>query len=370
MEMHKVPVRVDRRKKNSSAVTCASAQTLTVLPTIDSLELRGNEDRPYRALVVDDDPINALLAAELLTRAGFHVLITSSGEEYLCLLAAGEGRVDVVLTDIHMPSCMSGFELLGYLKKAEPTLSVIVMTAEDGYVNIRRAMSGGAYGYLAKPFKCEDEVLQVVKSAADATCLKRANEQLLARLNYQNEQLQKMALTDQLTGIYNRGHIDTILVSQIKYSQIHGLGLSLIMFDIDHFKRINDEHGHQAGDSVLIHVANAVKLSIREIDSFGRYGGEEFLLVLPGTDPDAALSIAGRICNLISNMSIEHDSTRIFVTASFGVSGAALLTEREDATTLIRDSDVALYDAKESGRNQAMLAKTESALSSVHQGKC
>ena len=103
------------------------------------------------------------------------------------------------------------------------------------------------------------------------------------------------------------------------------------MFDIDHFKRINDEHGHQAGDSVLIQVANAVKLSIREIDSFGRYGGEEFLLVLPGTDPDVALSIAERICNLISNMSIEHDSSRIFVTASFGVSGATLLTEKEDA---------------------------------------
>ncbi len=165
------------------------------------------------------------------------------------------------------------------------------------------------------------------------------------------ESLKAAAAVDPLTGCYNRREFETQLKRQIANAGRHQNDLSVIMFDLDHFKQINDTHGHPAGDAVLKQVAAVVQNSMRSADILARYGGEEFIAILPETSKAKAIELADRLRMKISNLLIAHNNQTITVTASFGVSE---LNRHADMEKIIQDADAMLYRAKISGRNTVM----------------
>jgi diguanylate cyclase (GGDEF)-like protein len=197
--------------------------------------------------------------------------------------------------------------------------------------------------------------------------LSRANEALLqltleaeqenVRMAAERDQLEVEASTDGLTGLANRRHLDEFLAEHYRVAARYNTPLSVLLLDLDHFKRLNDAYGHQAGDAVLKATASAVKQEVRDADLVARYGGEEFMVVLPATGEDGALECAERVRAAVQRLRVRLGDERVIgVTASVGVSsyrpGAEMSLER-----LVRDADMALYKAKSSGRNQVKIAR-------------
>lgn len=167
------------------------------------------------------------------------------------------------------------------------------------------------------------------------------------------EQLYSTSVTDALTGARNREYLDTLLVSELSFAKRHKLDLCFVIFDLDHFKKVNDTYGHPAGDAVLVAVADAVRGEMRREDQLCRYGGEEFAVVLRDIDKAGAVTMAERIRAMVASLKVEHEGRPIRVTTSLGV---ASIKELEDATTraLIKLADARLYRAKQSGRNRVV----------------
>jgi diguanylate cyclase (GGDEF)-like protein len=168
------------------------------------------------------------------------------------------------------------------------------------------------------------------------------------------QKLEVMASIDELTGIYNRRYLLSLSKVEVSRAKRHGLPISLLLMDLDHFKKVNDQYGHALGDKVLKEVAQVILRNIREIDVFGRYGGEEFAVVLPDTLPAKAREVADRLCLAIYRHSIYHQNNSINITASFGVAGSLNMHEGS-LRSLLNNADQALYQAKAGGRNQVVL---------------
>lgn len=167
------------------------------------------------------------------------------------------------------------------------------------------------------------------------------------------EQLYSTSVTDPLTGARNREYLDTLLVSELSYAKRHGHDLSFVLFDLDHFKKINDTHGHPAGDAVLIAVANTVRAALRKEDALCRYGGEEFCVVLRSIDLEGAAAMGERIRKMLEALEVEVEGHTIPVTGSIGCASRSELTD-QSATALIGLADRRLYLAKERGRNRVV----------------
>ncbi len=165
------------------------------------------------------------------------------------------------------------------------------------------------------------------------------------------EQLEVLATLDDLTRVFNRRHFKELAAKEVYRFQRYGGALSLIVLDLDHFKRVNDTHGHLAGDAALRTVAQTCRAVLRQSDILGRFGGEEFVILLPGTDQAAAVVLAQKLRVALEQQRIEHEDRTFVVTASFGVAG---VTSPEDASLaeLFRRADQAVYEAKENGRNR------------------
>jgi len=159
------------------------------------------------------------------------------------------------------------------------------------------------------------------------------------------------AMRDRLTGVYNRGVFDDRLAAEVAFSARHGAPLSLLLFDVDHFKRFNDEHGHQAGDAVLVAVSDAVQKTVRTEDILARYGGEEFAVIARDTPPDRALILGERIRRAIERTVVAFEQASLAVTASIGCATLSHATPY-DRESLVAAADRSLYQAKEDGRNR------------------
>ncbi|MBF0257470.1 MAG: GGDEF domain-containing protein [Desulfamplus sp.] len=176
------------------------------------------------------------------------------------------------------------------------------------------------------------------------------------------EHLTNAATLDPLTGCYNRREFEEQIRKNIASAKRHQTPLSVFMFDIDHFKKVNDTYGHQAGDKVLQHVSNIVKKNIRTGDILARYGGEEFIAILPSTGKKEAMELSERLRQQIEDQSIVTESGEIWVTASFGISSLASSNKQADSADmlkLIEDADTMMYKAKLNGRNTIMPSLTE-----------
>ncbi len=238
---------------------------------------------------------------------------------------------------------LNGYDTAIALQKNDETaqIPIIFITAKADVESITQGFDVGGVDYITKPFH-EAELVARVK-----THLKISH--LSASLKLQADQMYELANTDPLTGIANRLKFNTILEHLIGSHKRYNNALSLVYFDIDHFKKVNDTYGHKIGDVILIELSKMVQLCIRDSDLFARWGGEEFIIVLPETNLDSAAILAEKIRACIENFSFDED---LKVTCSFGV---AELNSEDDENSLLIRADSALYEAKESGRNKVVV---------------
>jgi two-component system, cell cycle response regulator len=295
-----------------------------------------------RVLIVDDARVVRAVVARTLSRAGYQTEEAANGAEALRRLAAES--YDVVITDLRMPE-LGGLELLASVKRLAPTVEVIILTgthAQDMSYAVK-ALRLGAHDYLTKPPSSPDEVVLTVQRAVEKKRLHEANQRLL-------RELESLSRTDALTGAGNRRSFDDALGHEMARAKRHGQALSLVMLDIDHFKAINDTHGHQGGDEVLRAVARTLRATLRDGDVLYRYGGEEFAMLLPYAQGSGACTAAERMLRALAATPVHLPSGAVKVTASAGV--ATLSASDADGASLIARADAALYEAKKAGRNR------------------
>src|SRR2546430_9117042 len=305
----------------------------------------------YRILVVDDHEDNIELLRARLEARGYEVYGANDGQaaleqvEHVC--------PDLILLDVMMPK-MDGMEVVRRLKtnKNLPFIPVIMQTALDSTENKVEGLDAGADDYITKPInfaELEARVNSLLRIKALQSDL-AARERELSDLN---DKLRQISLTDGLTEIENRRSLEDRLHDMWQHSVRLHEPIALVMCDIDKFKSVNDHYGHQAGDSVLKEFAQLLKAEAREIDRVGRYGGEEFLLILPGTVLDAAVTFAERLREKVERHTFTYAGGTLCRTMSCGVA-ASPHPRVKDHETLLKASDDALYVAKETGRNRVI----------------
>jgi len=294
-------------------------------------------------LVADDSMVVRAVLRRQLEADGHTVVEAVNGEQ--AIEACREHRPDVVLLDVEMP-VLDGHATLERLK-GDPDLKDIPVVFLTGRVDTADVVTGlrlGAHDYLRKPFEANELVARV--SAALRT--KSLQDELRAR----NAELDRVSRIDMLTGIYNRRHLDEHMRRVISAARRHGRTVGVLLVDIDHFKDVNDQYGHLAGDAVLREVAARLQGAMRTEDALGRWGGEEFIAVLTDTPGESIGILAERMRQAIASTPfVLDDGTRIRVTVSIGHTSGT-----EDAEVLVHRADDALYVAKEAGRNQVAAA--------------
>lgn len=320
----------------------------------------------YTVLVVDDDPTITELIGQWLCDRNNTVLVANSGAEALVILESQV--IDAIISDIRMKG-MNGFDLLAEVALIDNTINVILMTAYDSHNTIKRAINAGAYDYLSKPL---DELLvrSVIERAAQSTALTRQNIALIEQLSRNNDEilaanrkliklnnkLQLLSITDELTQLYNRRYIDEWLHTY-ESSAGDSDSCSVILLDIDHFKNVNDTFGHAAGDKVLQQLSRILLANHRDNDLVGRYGGEEFVIILPECTEEDAMGYAEELRKRIEMNIVDMRNGPLSFTVSMGISSTkqTILTDELSNSNmgrkLIDQADKALYKAKDNGRN-------------------
>ena len=294
-------------------------------------------------LVADDSMVVRAVLRRQLETEGHTVVEAVNGEE--AIDACREYHPDVILLDVEMP-VLDGHATLMRLK-ADPQLKdipVVFLTGRVDTVDVVNGLRLGAHDYLRKPFEANELMARV--SAALRT------KWLQDELRTRNAELDRVSRIDMLTNIYNRRHLDEHLRQVISAARRRDRTVGVLIVDIDHFKEVNDERGHLAGDVVLREVAARLQQAMRTEDALGRWGGEEFLAVLTDTPPEGIRIMAERLRQVIAAAPfILDDGSRIRVTVSVGHTNGT-----EDAEVLVHRADDALYVAKGEGRNRVAAA--------------
>jgi two-component system cell cycle response regulator len=296
-----------------------------------------------RILVADDSIVSRHVLDSTLRKWGYDVVLASDGEEAWQILQRADAPRLVIL-DWMMPG-MTGLEVcrLVRARAPEPYIYMLLLTSKSHREDLIEGMEAGADDYITKPF---DQHELKVRLRAGTRLVELQAELFTAR-----EALREQATKDWLTKLWNRSSIFEILTRELARSERDACPVSVALLDIDHFKSINDTQGHHAGDTVLRQTAARMTESVRQYDSIGRYGGEEFLLVLPGCEMSGAMSQAERLCGRIANAPIVISTTETRLTVSIGVT-TGLPGQRASAEALINRADQALYKAKHRGRNR------------------
>jgi len=286
-----------------------------------------------KVLIIDDNPDALTLAKARLGGEGFEFLCADGGRAGL--ETALRERPDLILLDLDMPD-MSGFDVCRAIKTDGELcmIPIIFLSGSGGPEDKVEGLNLGAVDYVTKPF--------------DAFEL-RARVNAALRTKHLQDLLIEHARIDPLTGLANRRGLMARLQQEWDRIQRHGGKLSFILGDLDDFKRINDTHGHSVGDKILQAVAGAIAGQCRSIDLSSRYGGDEFAIVVPDEMASEAVMLAERCRQAIEGVGLSADSETVFTTASFGVADTE---EADSPAALIRQSDNALYHAKNAGRNR------------------
>ena len=307
-------------------------------------------------LLAEDDPVTRMLMTRFLKKAGYEVDAVGDGTEAFDRMLLR--YYPILVTDWEMPG-MDGLELCKAVRNMQfdGYVYALLLTARDGKEHIIAGLDAGADDYLVKPVH-EQELIARLNAGRRILNL----EHSLRAANHRNRVL---SITDSLTGAYNRRYLMEQLPREIERCRRYAYPMSVIMCDIDHFKRINDEKGHVVGDDVLQQFVKRVQNSIRSnSDWITRYGGEEFVLVLPETDFPSGMRVAEKVRALVQATGFESSGGDVSVTASFGV--AATAPQGPDLTVnleaLIKTADQYLYRSKESGRNLTLGAEIPNSL--------
>ena len=301
-------------------------------------------------LVIDDLQENLYFLEELLKLEEYRVICASNEEEALQLIQ--KEIPDLILLDLMMPK-VSGFEICQKLK-ANPNfqaIPIIFLTASHQTDNLITAFNNGAADYITKPFNLP-ELFARIRTHLE---LKKTRDQLQTALKEQQKltkKLERLATIDSLTQIANRRYFMDLANTEFRRIKRYGNTFSLFMLDIDYFKKINDTYGHAVGDQVLQNMAEVTTSCLRDVDIFGRLGGEEFAIVLPQTNIYKAENVAERIRASIEKMSFLTNNILIKITVSIGMS----IYEETDKNIddVLKRADKALYKAKSQGRNQVI----------------
>jgi two-component system cell cycle response regulator len=286
-----------------------------------------------KILIVDDAPDTLDIIQKLLSFEGYEVILATTGEEGVKKVK--EEKPDVVLMDISLPG-INGTEALKRIRTINPIQSVIMLTAFATVENAIHALKEGASDFVKKPFENE-HLIHIVNQALQKSRTLTEKEKL-------EEEVRRLSITDDLTGLYNHRHFFKTLESELTRLRRQRTSLSLLMLDVDNFKRYNDTHGHVEGDRVLKKIGEIIKHSIRHnVDSGYRYGGDEFASLLIGASLEQALTIAERI-----RLTIEEAGFKD-ITVSVGL---AEFQDGFDLERFVKSADDAMYVAKHSGGNR------------------
>jgi len=303
-----------------------------------------------RILVVEDSRTQAKEVISLLQKNDYEAVWVEDGKS--AIKASATEPFDVILLDLVLPD-ISGTEVSRWLKSNEKTraIPIIMVTVKSDVKDKVMGLEAGADDYVSKPYneiELNARIYAALRTKALQDELRAKNRQLEELL----ERVHSMAITDPLTGLFNRRHFQELLKKEFGRVQRYSTPFSILMLDIDHFKRINDRFGHQAGDSVLREFASLISSSIRkDIDIVARWGGEEFIVLLPQTTLDEARETALRLLSKVSSFRFSALPPTKNVTTSIGVASAP--SEGVDSVEkLIKLADNALYKAKELGRNR------------------
>jgi two-component system, cell cycle response regulator len=299
-----------------------------------------------KILIADDSIVSRHLLEATLRKWGYEVMVACDGSEALAILERQDAP-GLIILDWMMPG-VSGLEVCQRIRErgSEPYTYILLLTSKSQKEDLIEGMEAGADDYITKPF--DQNELQVRLRAG--TRLVDLQAQLLSA----REALREQATRDSLTHLWNRSSILDTLSRELSRAERESSPLGVVIVDLDHFKHINDNHGHPAGDAVLREAARRMQTGVRQYDSVGRYGGEEFLILLPSCSEEESFSQAERLRKQIAQSDIRINDTALRITASFGVT-AALPGEPWTAEGLIRKADEALYVAKKSGRNRVEL---------------
>lgn len=288
-----------------------------------------------KVLVVDDVKTNVKLLTEILEDEGYTVHSAYSGVGLRELVHSL--HPDIILLDIMMPG-IDGFEVCRQLKKdfELKDIPIIMVTARTDGKDIRQALEMGAFDYIKKPVD-EVEVLARVQSAL--------------RFKQQQDALKVLAMRDGLTGVYNHSLLLELLDRELAKQERNRKGICFAMLDIDHFKKINDTYGHMAGDLILQELCRILTRELRKSDVVGRYGGEEFGIILPEITEEDAYLLCDRVRRTVEDNHFQLEDRTVRITISIGLcfkSGEEELLTGE----MIKRADEALYRAKNHGRNR------------------
>jgi two-component system, cell cycle response regulator len=300
-----------------------------------------------KVLIAEDDMVSRRLLEAMLARWGYDVVITRDGTEAWQVLQ-GPDAPPLAILDWMMPG-IDGVEVCRLVRQRvqEPYIYLLLLTTKGRRENIIEGLDAGADDYLTKPFDPHELQVRLRTGKRIVT--------LQAELIEARETLRIQASHDSLTGVWNRRAILERLETELARAEREGTPVAVVLADLDHFKRINDSYGHIAGDAVLCEAVNRMRVSLRFYDAIGRYGGEEFLMVLPGCTAQDAVNLADRLRMSIGRETVEITGGHIVVTTSLGVAASDTIPVL-DAASLIRAADTALYRAKAGGRNCVELA--------------
>ena len=313
----------------------------------------ASDGGPTRILVVDDVPDNVEILDARLSSRGYAIVTAATGEEALDRVK--EEPPHLILLDVMMPG-LDGHQVARRIKDDEtlPFIPIILVTALNEAEDVVQGLESGADDYISKPYNFRELEARVramlrIKFLQDELDLKNRELELA------NKRLKKLSITDGLTELFNHRHVHQLLHDEFERSARTGEAVAVAMMDLDRFKNINDTYGHPTGDVILYETARIIKETAREIDMPGRYGGEEFIAILPGTEEEAAAHFAERVRQAVEGYVFRDGATEIRMTVSCGV--ASFPAPGVDAPeALLKAADEALYQAKHGGRNQVVRA--------------
>ncbi len=305
-----------------------------------------------KVLIAEDDPISRVLLSRLLVKAGYEVVATANGSEAWEVLRK-EGAPRVAVLDWMMPG-MDGLAVCQHvrMRTGRAYTYILLLTSKDATPDVVEGFESGADDYLTKPLNPEELKARL---RAGLRILRLEDELVAAR-----EEMQVKATHDALTGLWNRSAILDMLQRDIARARREGGSVGVLLCDIDHFKSINDTHEHAVGDEVLQEAARRFVSSVRDYDVAGRYGGEEFLILLPGCPPGKTAGRAEQIRLAFSSPPFHTKAGPLSITLSIGAVAAADWNTA-GAEELIRIADAALYRAKNAGRNRTEIALPDEA---------
>jgi diguanylate cyclase (GGDEF)-like protein len=317
-----------------------------------------------KVLIIDDErSVRDFLNGYLNTVGDFAVEFAGDAAEATRMFETGEPNI--ILLDLNLGG-KTGLEILKTFTERGGTFEVIVMADNSNLAEALNAMKYGAYDFVFKPFDDMDMLERAVRRAADTVSLKLQNEELLRELTQKNleleivnRKLEKLSITDDLTGLFNMRYMNEYAPREIMRCERYKRTFALIVTDLDNLKTINDKNGHIAGSSIIKEAGKAIFGTVRKTDTVARFGGDEFLILADEVGPEMAYSLAERIRANIEAISLDFNGTVLKTTSSVGV--ACFPIHGTDYQKLFNIADHMMYRAKANGKNRVEIVPSESA---------